>query len=215
MAVCYGTFLIVTALRLPADSELTGRFPGQPAVKALMAVLLAVAALLHPIARERRWLVAALLFSAGGDFLLAMPWWKPSFVLGLGSFLVAHLCYLGALLPLRGRSRPRAIAAAVMVAACVGLLIWFWPKLVVAGLTVPVTIYIAVLGGMVCVALLAELPTPWTALGAVCFAISDGMIGIGRFVLQSHALEVPIWWVYATSQVLITAGFFFGRAPND
>ena len=74
--------------------------------------------------------------------------------------------------------------------------------------------YIAVLGAMVCAALLAELPTPWTALGAVCFAISDGMIGIGRFVLESHALDVPIWWVYATSQILITAGFFFGRATT-
>ena len=213
-AVGYGTFMVVTALRLPTDSALTGRFPGQPAVKALMAVLLAVAARWHPFARERCWLVAALLFSGGGDFFLAMPWWKPSFVLGLGSFLLAHLCYLGALLPLRGRDRPRAIAAAVMVAACVGLLIWFWPKLIADGLTIPVTIYIAVLGAMVCAALLAELPTPWTALGAVCFAISDGMIGIGRFVLESQALEVPIWWVYATSQILITAGFFFGRATT-
>jgi uncharacterized membrane protein YhhN len=24
-------------------------------------------------------------------------------------------------------------------------------------------------------------------------------------------LELPIWWVYAASQVLITAGFFVGR----
>ncbi|AQT80469.1 hypothetical protein B1R94_16145 [Mycolicibacterium litorale] len=210
-AAGYGIFLIATALRLPGGSELTGRFPGQPAVKALMAVLLAVAALRHPIARERRWLVAALLFSAGGDFFLAMPWWQPSFVLGLGSFLIAHLCYLGALLPLRGRSRPRLAAAAVMVVACVGLLVWFWPRLLAAGLTVPVTVYITVLGAMVCAALLAELPTRWTALGAVCFAVSDAMIGIGRFVLNSAALEVPIWWVYAASQLLITAGFFFGR----
>lgn len=208
-------FLIVTALQLPADAELTGRFPGQPAVKALMAVLLAVAALWHPIVRERRWLVAALLFSAGGDFFLAMPWWKPSFVFGLGSFLVAHLCYLGALLPLRGRGRPRLAAAAVMVTACVGLLIWFWPTLVTEGLTIPVMVYMAVLAAMVCAALLAELPTAWTALGAVCFAASDGMIGIGRFILQSQALEVPIWWVYAASQILITAGFFFGRGPRD
>lgn len=210
-AAGYGVFLIATALRLPDGSELTGRFPGQPAVKALMAVLLAVAALWHPIARERRWLVAALLFSAGGDFFLAMPWWQPSFVLGLGSFLIAHLCYLGALLPLRGRSRPRLIAAAAMIVACVGLLVWFWPRLLADGLIVPVTVYIAVLGAMVCAALLARLPTRWTAVGAVCFAVSDGMIGIGRFVLDSPALEVPIWWVYATSQVLITAGFFFGR----
>ena len=36
---------------------------------------------------------------------------------------------------------------------------------------------------MVCAALLAGLPTPWTALGAVCFAVSDAMIGISKFVL--------------------------------
>lgn len=211
VAVGYGIFLVITALRLPENSMLTGQFPGQPAAKALMAVLLAVAALWHRKARERRWLIAALLFSAGGDFFLAMPWWQPSFVLGLGSFLVAHLCYLGALLPLRATSGPRLVASAVVVVACVSLLVWFWPRLVADGLTIPVVVYMAVLAAMVCSALLARLPTPWTALGAVCFAISDGMIGIGRFVLDSQALEVPIWWVYATSQVLITAGFFFGR----
>ena len=63
------------------------------------------------------------------------------------------------------------------------LLIWFWPKLIAEGMAIPVTVYIAVLGAMVCAALLARLPTPWTALGAVCFAVSDAMIGIGKFVL--------------------------------
>jgi uncharacterized membrane protein YhhN len=98
------------------------------------------------------------------------------------------------------------------VLACVVLLVWFWPRLLAEGMAVPVTLYIAVLGAMVCAALLARLPTPWTALGAVCFAVSDGMIGIGKFVLGSEALAVPIWWVYAASILLITAGFFFGRA---
>jgi uncharacterized membrane protein YhhN len=40
------------------------------------------------------------------------------------------------------------------------------------------------------------------------------MIGIGRFVLapnHAEALAVPIWWAYATSLLLITAGLFFGR----
>jgi len=214
-------FLIAAAARLPSGAELTGQFLGQPAVKAAAAVLLAFAALGHPIRRERHWLVAALAFSAAGDFLLAMPWWEPSFVLGLGAFLVAHLCFLAALVPLATRSAPRLAGAAVLVAACVALLIWFWPRLVAEGMAVPVTLYMAVLGAMVCAALLARLPTPWTALGAVCFAVSDGMIGIGKFVLQagaglpatsgSEALAVPIWWAYATSLLLITAGFFFGR----
>jgi len=212
VGACYGVFLVVTAVRLPAGAELTGQFTLQPAVKALTAVLLAGAALTHPVARERRWLIAALLFSAAGDFLLAMPWWKPSFVLGLAAFLIAHLCFLAALIPLVARSRPRLAGAAVMVLACVVLLVWFWPRLLAEGMAVPVMVYIAVLGAMVCAALLARLPTPWTALGAVCFAVSDGMIGIGKFVLQSETLAVPIWWAYAASILLITAGFFFGRA---
>ena len=60
-AVGYGVVLAVIAARAPAGAELTGRFAGQPALKALMAVLLAVAAAFHPIVRERRWLVAATL----------------------------------------------------------------------------------------------------------------------------------------------------------
>ncbi|OBI76049.1 lysoplasmalogenase [Mycobacterium sp. E740] len=214
VAACYGVFLIVTAVRLPAGAELTGQFALQPAVKAAAAVLLAVAALTHPIARERRWLVGALLFSAAGDFLLALPWWEPSFVLGLGAFLVAHLCFLAALWPLVAPTTPRVVAVTITVAACLALLVWFWPRLAAEGMTVPVTLYIAVLGAMVCVALLAQLPTPWTALGAVCFAVSDAMIGIGKFVLGTEALAVPIWWAYATSLLLITAGLFFGRAAQ-
>ncbi|WP_264067777.1 lysoplasmalogenase [Mycolicibacterium komossense] len=215
----YGVFLVVTALTSPAGAELTGRFPGQPVAKALMALLLAAASLFfrgsYPIYRERRWLLGALLFSAVGDFLLAMPWWEPSFVGGLGAFLIAHLCYLAALFPLAAPSPPRLAAAAVTVVACLALLVWFWPSLTNAGLTIPVTVYMLVLGAMVCAALLAGLPTMWTAAGAVCFALSDGMIGIGRFVLaptNAEALAVSIWWAYAISQILITAGFFFGRS---
>ena len=214
VAVAYGVFLIATAVRLPHGADLTGQFWSQPAVKATPAVLLAAAAFTHPIVRERRWLIGALVGSAAGDFLLAMPWWEPSFVLGLAAFLVAHLCFLAALLPLCVRSTPRLAAAAVVVAACVSLLVWFWPNLIAEGMAIPVVVYIAVLGAMVCAALLARLPTPWTALGAVCFAVSDAMIGINKFVLGSETLAVPIWWAYATSLVLITAGFFFGRTSD-
>jgi uncharacterized membrane protein YhhN len=214
-AVGYGTFLAVVAVQHPAEVTLTGRFWAQPLAKAAMAILLAVAASHHPMVRERRWLLPALLLSAVGDFFLAIPWWAPAFICGLGGFLVAHLCYLGALLPLRGNAnRTRMVAVAIVCVACVSMLARFWPTLVADGLTIPVTVYITVLGAMVCSALVARLPTVWTAVGAVLFAVSDGMIGVGQFVLGSAALELPIWWVYAASQVLITAGFFFGRARD-
>lgn len=208
----YGLVLAAIALTVPAGAHLTGRFTGQPVLKSAMAVLLAVAAWFHPIVRERRWLVPALLLSAVGDFLLAMPWWKPAFVAGLGAFLVAHLCYVGALLPLRGKlTGARLFGICAVVLGCSGMLVRFWPALAAQGMTIPVAVYISVLGAMVCAALMARLPTIWTAVGALLFAVSDGMIGIGQFVLRSEALELPIWWVYAASQVLITAGFFFAR----
>ena len=65
-----------------------------------------------------------------------MPSWEPSFVLGLAAFLVAHLCFLGALIPLVSRSGPRLAAAAIMVLACVALLVWFWPRLLGEGMAV-------------------------------------------------------------------------------
>ena len=209
--MAYGVFLTVTALSSAPGEELTGKWVGQPPFKALMAVLLALAAVAHPIVRERRWLMLALVFSAFGDLLLALPWWHPSFVGGLGSFLLAHLCYLGALAPLAVRSRWRLAGVGAIVLLCAALLAWFWPYLREDKLTAPVTLYIAVLCAMVCAAIVARLPTPWTAVGAVFFAVSDTMIGIDQFILQSDVLAVPIWWVYALSQLLITAGLFFGR----
>lgn len=204
-------------MRLPHGADLTGQFTGQPVVKALPALLLAAAAAGHVFARERRWLVLALVFSAGGDFLLAIPGWQPagvpSFVFGLGSFLVAHLCFLAALLPLASPTSGRTAGAAALVVVCVALLVWFWPNLVKQGMTIAVTLYMAVLVAMVCTALFAQLPTVWTAAGAVCFAVSDGMIGISKFVLGNEALAVPIWWAYAASLLLITAGFFARRGP--
>jgi uncharacterized membrane protein YhhN len=213
----YGVFLTIVALRSPPGLELTGQWAAQPAFKASMALLLALAAAAHPVVRERRWLMSALLCSAAGDVLLAVPWLALSFVFGLAAFLLAHLCFLGVLIPLaRGsdRSRGRLIAAGVVCVACVVLLSWFWPQLTRDGMTIPVTVYMVVLVVMVCAALLARLPTRWTAVGAVCFAVSDAMIGIDRFVLGNEALAVPIWWAYAAAQVLITAGFLFGRVST-
>ncbi|OBH29530.1 hypothetical protein A9X03_00865 [Mycobacterium sp. E1715] len=215
-ALGYGVYLTVLALGSEPGAELTGHWVAQPLFKASMALLLTAAAAGHAVVRERRWLMPALLLSAVGDWSLAIPWWAQSFVVGLGAFLLAHLCFLGALLPLAARrpSRLRIAAVVAMCVATVALLAWFWPHL--GKLTLPVAAYILVLTAMVCAALVAKLPTIWTAVGAVCFAASDSLIAIGRFILGNEALAVPIWWSYAAALILMTAGFFFGReAPAD
>lgn len=221
VALGYGVYLTVLALRSPPGMELTGHWVLQPAFKASMAFLLMLAAAAHSHVHERRWLMLALLLSATGDWVLALPWWTLSFEVGLAAFLFAHLCFIAALLPLvpplsrssQGSwpSTPRIAAVVLMCVASIALLVWFWPHLGADKLTLPVTVYIVVLTAMVCTALLAKLPTIWTAVGAVCFAASDSMIAVSRFILGNEALAVPIWWSYAAAQILITAGFFFGR----
>ncbi|ATA28288.1 YhhN family membrane protein [Mycobacterium lepraemurium] len=220
VALAHGIYLTVLALRSPPGVELTGYWVLQPAFKASMALLLTLAAARHGQVRERRWLMPALLLSAVGDWALALPWWTLSFLVGLAAFLFVHMCFIGVLLlvPLPSRasgpdrsSTPRIAAAVLMCLASIGLLVWFWPRLGPDKLTLPVTLYIVVLTAMVCAALLAKLPTSWTAVVAVCFAESVSMIAIGRFILGNEALAVPIWWSYAAAQILITAGFFFGR----
>ncbi|CAJ4230642.1 yhhN-like family protein [Burkholderia pseudomallei] len=80
-------------------------YSGQPAAKAALGVLLLAAALRHPLARERAWLGAALAASTLGDVLLALASWPPSFVAGLGAFLLAHLAYCALFAPWRAAPR--------------------------------------------------------------------------------------------------------------
>ena len=105
-ALGYGVYLTVLALRSPPGTELTGHWVLQPPFKASMALLLTARRGWAPIVRERRWLMPALLLSATGDWVLAIPWWTLSFVVGLAAFLLAHLCFVAALLPLALTSTP-------------------------------------------------------------------------------------------------------------
>ncbi|MHA6907742.1 lysoplasmalogenase [Ralstonia pseudosolanacearum] len=210
--VTYGGMLTMVAVEVGPGTPLAGRIVAQPLWKMLMALLLARAASLHEMPRERRWLIGALLFCALGDLLLALPGLRISFVAGLASFLFAHLCYLRVLVTLCGACSPlRLIGVGATLGVAVGMLNWYWPGLGV--LSGPVVAYVIVLSAMVCAALLARLPGPLTAWGAVAFAASDAMIGISVFVFPFNDYELAIWWSYAAAQLLITAGLLTRRAP--
>jgi uncharacterized membrane protein YhhN len=209
----YGALLVQVAIDLPDGAPLTGQIAMQPAWKAAMALLLARAAWFHRPLVERRWLVTALLLSALGDFLLALPVLSFSFIGGLGAFLLAHLAYLRVLVPLAGDTRAhRLIACGAMLGVAGTMLVRFWPNL--GALMVPVVLYVGVLAAMVCSALVARLPTPLAALGALCFAASDMMIGIARFLVPFESFQLGIWWTYAAAQVLLVAGLVSGRGQQ-
>ncbi|AXW63313.1 hypothetical protein CJO94_00400 [Ralstonia solanacearum] len=210
--VTYGGMLTMVAVDVGPGTPLAGRIVAQPLWKMLMALLLARAASRHEMRRECRWLVGALLFSALGDLLLALPGLRISFVAGLASFLFSHLCYLRVLVSLRGACSPlRLIGVGAVLGVAIGMLKWYWPGL--GDLRGPVIAYVIVLSAMVCAALLARLPGPLTAWGATAFAASDAMVGISVFVFPFNDHELAIWWSYAAAQLLITAGLLTRRAP--
>jgi uncharacterized membrane protein YhhN len=203
--VTYGVMLIQVSMDVPPGTPLTGQIAYQPLWKTAMAVMLARAAWFHRPLVERRWLVTALVFSAIGDLLLALPGLKISFIGGLGAFLLAHLAYLRLFVPLMGDLRPhRLIGCGLIMGAAGALLGRFWPNL--GDLMLPVTVYICVLAAMACMALLASLPTVLAALGALFFVASDAMIGIEKFLSLFDTYQLGIWWTYAIAQVLLVAG---------
>lgn len=206
----YGALLAQAAMELPEGAPLNGQMAMQPVWKTAMAVLLARAAWFHRIRAERPWFVTALLCSAVGDFLLAVPGLPHAFVGGLGAFLLAHLAYLRIFVPLAGDfSAPRLIGVGVVIGVSGTLLGRFWPNLY--DLALPVAVYILTLAVMACSALLARLPTPLAALGALCFVASDALIGISRFLLPFADFQLAVWWTYAAAQVLLVAGLVTGR----
>ncbi|RZT38354.1 lysoplasmalogenase [Cupriavidus agavae] len=208
--ITYGVLLFQVWLEVPAGTPLTGQIAYQPLWKAAMALLLARAAWFHQPRVERRWLVTALLFSALGDLLLALPGLRISFVGGLAAFLMAHLAYLRLFVPLGADLRAsRLVGCGIVLGAAGALLGRFWPNL--GALVWPVTGYIGVLAAMACAALLARLPTPWAAIGALCFVVSDALIGTARFLSPFETYQLAIWWTYAIAQVLLVAGLVAGR----
>jgi len=207
--ITYGLLLFQVSLDLPAGAPLTGRIAYQPLWKAAMALLLARAAWFHQPKQERRWLVTALLFSALGDLLLALPGLRISFLGGLGAFLLAHMAYMRIFIPLIEDLRPhRLVGCGIVLGAAGAMLGRFWPNL--GELKVAVSAYIVIVAIMACSALMARLPTPLAAIGALFFVASDAMIGMAKFLSPFDTYQLGIWWTYAIAQVLLVAGLVSG-----
>lgn len=151
--------------------------------------------------RDRRgwwWLVGLALSWVGDAFGGA------DFLLLLGSFLVAHVCFIVALWPTRaagawGRlgSVPYLLLALAGTAAIVPA---------AGGLTVPVVLYAAALTVM---AILATAAGRAGALGGLLFLVSDLTLGLCTFVLEwpTAVRTAVVIGTYVPAQVLLLVAF--------
>jgi uncharacterized membrane protein YhhN len=173
--------------------------------------VLALLGWLHdaPPGEYRRWISLGLIFSLGGDVLLAWP--GDLFVFGLGAFLLAHLAYLKAYLSDCRRPALVPLAAALFIGA---LLLGILVSNGLGPLLVPVIVYGLVISAMLWRALArlgTEVPKRsalLAAAGALGFVFSDSLIGINRFVAPFHAAPYLIIISYWLGQWGITASAF-------
>jgi uncharacterized membrane protein YhhN len=198
------------------------RFFSKPLI--LIGLILYFYRISKPIASTllTKSILSALIFSWIGDILLM---WSHLFVYGLGSFLMAHVCYIiGFRLAQKSESKIHQVdfvrtfffnLPIYMVAAITFYLIN--PNL--GNMKIPVIAYLIVIVSMVTTARerfkKCDPSSFWQVfIGALLFFISDGMIALSKFYKAFPESGVLIMGTYATAQLLIVMGirsFLIGK----
>jgi uncharacterized membrane protein YhhN len=176
------------------------------------------------VEREHRStaVLAAIVFSLVGDGLMLLSaQMEKYFVLGLASFLIAHLFYIFAYRQHRGdagaselQGVQRIRLAFPVVLAGTGLVIVLNPLL--GALRVPVVVYAIVLVTMVLQALFrfgrTVAPSFWFVFaGALLFMLSDCLIAINKFMMPVNYGELWIMGTYMVGQFFIVRGLLEHR----
>jgi uncharacterized membrane protein YhhN len=187
----------------------------QPAPGSPLPVPLKVASIglliVLAVASNQKLLVAALAFSATGDFLLELKHLGslgPSqlFLLGLISFFVAHVLYCALFLKAKSPAPigvARKIACGVVIMTTTASLRVLWPGL--AEMRGPVFAYSMVLSAMAITAQLARF-SRMVAVGALSFLASDTMLALSIFGHPFPGSRPLVWITYYAAQVMIAVG---------
>lgn len=171
-------------------------------------------------------ILGAIVFSFAGDVLLMLQAKDELFfMLGLGSFLIAHVCYILAYMQHRNESEglvlngPQKIRFAFpIVLAGTGLITVLYPHL--GDLKIPVILYAIVLIVMVLQGLFrygfTSSSSFWSVfVGAVIFMISDSLIAINKFLTAVPLAGLAIMSTYMLAQFLLINGLLAHKNKGE
>lgn len=207
--ILYFLVLLTDLIAIAANVDAL-RYIAKPLLMPLLgAGLLAAIHRLLP-AIFRNLLLTALFFSWVGDILLLGDQY---FLPGLGSFLLAHLAYIGFFLKVRYTNYPLPLCKYLLIflteAIVLGFLFFMFPYL--GKLTVPVIIYAIAISFTLLCAMHAfrfrEQPMGWYCIaGAILFICSDAMIALARFYHAFPAAGICIMLTYGLAQWMLING---------
>jgi uncharacterized membrane protein YhhN len=148
-------------------------------------------------------LSAALLMSAGGDYLMERKRLLP----GMAMYAGAHTCYVTLFVRDRRRCRWQAVAAYGGIGA--GIVALLWPGL--GSLRAPVAAYSSLLTAT---AATASWYGVRSALGGALFVVSDALIGTGLAGHDFRTRASLVGLTYTVGQYNLAAGVVSRAAPE-
>lgn len=160
----------------------------------------------------KKWIIGALLFSAGGDTLLLFANNNELyFIFGLVSFLIAHVCYIVCFHKMKQKEK---IEGKWYAAIIVGVYYFFIMSFLIphlGPLKIPVLVYGIVISFMLLLAIvLYDMPNNKTArlllTGAIFFVISDSVLAINKFYNPVPWGGWAIMTTYVLAQCLLVKG---------
>lgn len=160
----------------------------------------------------KKWILLALFFSWAGDVLLMFePKDKIFFLLGLSSFLLAHIFYIVFFHFVRVREKIKGnpwllLVVVIYYAMLINLLSPY-----LADMKIPVLVYGIVISFMFMLAMHMlfiknKTPGKWMMFGALLFVISDSVLAINKFYQSFEAAGVIIMLTYGLAQLFIVEG---------
>jgi len=160
----------------------------------------------------KKWVLAALFFSWTGDVLLLFqPNDSLFFLLGLSSFLIAHIFYIIFFHRVRIKEKVKGNVwlLLIVVVYYAALIILLSPYL--GEMKMPVRIYGIVLSFMFMLAMHMlfiknKKAGQWMMTGALLFVISDSALAINKFYRPFEMAGVTIMLTYALAQLFIAEG---------
>ncbi|MBU3146596.1 lysoplasmalogenase [Clostridium sp. CF012] len=184
--------------------------------KPLLMPLLAIYYILS-VAEVNKFIVIALVFGFMGDVFLMWPDRKNNFILGLGSFLLGHFCYV--LLFLQRISFVKDVPAwfylIIIIYVSVAISVMKNLTVYLGDMKVPTYIYMAVILLMS----FSSLARIWVMdlriafllpfIGSLLFLSSDTMLGFYTFKGKFKNGDIYIMLTYVLAQVLIVGGYLY------
>lgn len=154
--------------------------------------------------------ILALVFSVFGDTALLFEDIHPTyFIIGLGSFLLAHIMYVLVFLKQRDKNKKPLLFIVLMLLYAAFL--FYMLKDGLGNLLIPVVIYMIVILSMSTAAYLRKKDDNlksynWVFIGAVLFMVSDSVLAIDKFYQSFVLSSIAIMITYALAQYCIIIG---------